>query len=802
MSRNVSRDDPDITVQVSLHSSSLSDLDEKDMDLYTEKETMTGYMSAFDRKKLLTKQLAEKDWSLDKLKKVHGSSHVFPADQLVAHLEVFSEAGDESFLEELADREEVRRANECNAQLNLGGDLDLGTSSSNSAFVGNITESQLAVWSETTSFEDLPPVKTSRAQDDNSQLFDPWERQFEDPDFFKTKKNGDVIDFVSAGAKQNPYDSKFMISLRNDTETLAQSSHSLTVLSSDGLIPNDLYADRLHLCLFLAEHRCLTQTLKDNGYEASDVPLFMSREQVLEAITLLKLGEHVSARKAYFVACQTSCPEINLLRSVVNGTADSDLVDLKQRTSSFFRACYIQRENLYLHKNLLFRIRLSLKGERHLMQIVLSPMDSRRKLVQYHSKTHNKFMFTYACFSNAFYTPEGMKLCIEVVKGCPICEAYSPRRRLDCQRLQVQTDRNYWYVDYKGPIRGTQGSGGSTGYIFVGVEATFKLLVFNWSKTIDAKATAQCIFDSILCVYGSGCTFKSDRGSSFCNQLNKELFDLGSIHHSLSPAYSPRSELCETLGVRKLSSVLRNSLFDVKPHLIKSKLKQLQFVMNNLTRHPYTGSSPFQSVFQSRNSFFHPALEVKDALVPYDKFWKDRMEFLAKLTKSISDRYDLQLSQMKSNLNTVTRMRLKIGSLVWYRIFKYGPEANNLKSLMPKFNLAKIVNIQGPTALILTDQATGRLISRNLLDVYKAAENVSYPNLYLSIPDSTQDDNYELDDEAQGFIHPVKQAELDITTRRENELNEHFSKTAQPQDEAVEISDRILRPRKPVKYTK
>ena len=295
---------------------------------------------------------------------------------------------------------------------------------------------------------------------------------------------------------------------------------------------------------------------------------------------------------------------------------------------------------------------------------------------------------------------------------------------------------------------------------------------------------------------------ESDRGSSFCNQLSKELFDLGSIHHSLSPAYSPRSELCETLGVRKLSSVLRNSLYDVKPHLIKTKLKQLQFVMNNLMRHPYTGSSPFQSVFHSRNSFFHPALEVKDALVPYNKFWKDRMEFLAKLTKSILDRYDLQLSQMRSNLNTVTRMRLKIGSLCWYRIFKYGPEANNLKSLMPKFNLAKVVNVQGPTALILADQGTGRLISRNLVDVYKAAENVSFPNLYLSIPDSTQDDNYELDDAAQGFIHPVEQAALDIKTSRENELKEHFNKTEQPKDGAIEISDRVLRPRKPVKYTK
>ena len=450
-----------------------------------------------------------------------------------------------------------------------------------------------------------------------------------------------------------------MVSLRSETELLAQSPHSLTVFSLDGLIPNDLYGDKLHLSLFLVEHRCLTQILKDSGHEQSDAPLFKSRDQVMEAIKLLKLGEHISARKGYFVTCQTNCPEITLLRKAVEGTTDLELVDLKQRTSPFFCACYIQLENLYLYKDLLFCIRMSLQGESHLMQIVLSPLDSRRKLVQLHAKTHTKFMFTYASFSNAFYTPESMKICLEVVKGCPICEAYSPRRRLECQRLQVQTDRTYWFVDWKGPLRSTQGPSGSTGYIFFGAEATFKLLVFSWSKSIDAKTTAQCIFDPILCVYGSGCTIKSDRGSSFCNPLSQELFSLGSIHHSLSPAYSPRSELCETLGVRKLSNALRNSLFDEKPHLIKAKLKQLQFVMNNLMRHPYTGLSPFQSVFSSRNSFFHPALEAKDALVHYCKFWKDRMEFLAGLTKSISDHYDLQLSQMRSNLNTVTRMRLK-----------------------------------------------------------------------------------------------------------------------------------------------
>ena len=78
--------------------------------------------------------------------------------------------------------------------------------------------------------------------------------------------------------------------------------------------------------------------------------------------------------------------------------------------------------------------------------------------------------------------------------------------------------------------------------------------------------------------------------------------------------------------------------------------------------------------------------------------------------------------------------------------------------------------------------------------------------MFLSIPDSTQDDNYELSDEAQGFISPVEPA-LEIGARRENEVNEHLNKSLPVSSgahtaEAVEKSDRVLRSRKLVTYAK
>ena len=64
------------------------------------------------------------------------------------------------------------------------------------------------------------------------------------------------------------------------------------------------------------------------------------------------------------------------------------------------------------------------------------------------------------------------------------------------------------------------------------------------------------------------------------------------------------------------------------------------------------------------------------------------------------------------------------------RIFKPKKDLKYLKSILPKFKLARVTKILGATSLILTDLDSGKSLSRNLADVYKVSHGLSYGNLY------------------------------------------------------------------------
>ena len=209
-------------------------------------------------------------------------------------------------------------------------------------------------------------------------------------------------------------------------------------------------------------------------------------------------------------------------------------------------------------------------------------------------------------------------------------------------------------------------------------------------------------------------------------------------------------------------------------------------------KHPYLGSSSYNALMGSEQGFFHPALEQKDNRVKYPKFWEDRIDFMAKIVQLFSDKYDLQLTQMRTLRHTVSSLKINVGDLVYYRIFLYPESANFLKSLMPKFNLARVTKILGPTALILKDEKSGREISRHLVDTYKAEFSSSFPNLYLSSFDSVR--NECLEEETRSAFQP----ELSGQYLAEKQAAENQVQSQKSQ----ESSDRVLRPRKPVKYGK
>ena len=797
LSRNPAKNDPSQPIQVKLKSSAISDLEDEPYSLYDPEECVESFLENYEKKSKLVCELAQANWDVDQLQTEFRDSHVFPSriKELSSSVSVVTEIEDAEMESKLSvcKIEEIKtEATESCLHIEVDSkkrftrqsSMGEGRVDDKEEDLSDVSKEDLEVWGKFHDMNDLKiPEKPNFEQIHCTNLFSDSEEELDD-NFFRTKKDNDVINYLSRDSRINPYTEKFMRDLRCESEGLGTNSHCLTILKSEGQIPNCLYDDRLHLSLFIQEMMVINKISREAGQVLSDEPLFLSRAQVLRAIESMRLASHVKSRLTYLKACQANCEEISLIIDLLNGKADEEKVDLKKRTSVFFKVLTNQLESLFLIEGLLVRVRFSLKGESHLMQVVLGYHDSYRKAIQCHSRNHRRFIYTYVSFASSFYTYGAMKLILDVIKQCQICNSMEPRRRLKCERLSLQTGRTFWYLDHKGKI--------GSGYILVAVESLFRLVNFTWVADCTAETTAKAIFQNIIANYGSCCSFMSDRGTAFTSKLNTTLFELGSISHVTSSAFHPNSELAETLGIRVLCKSLRANFFNQNPSKLKEQVKTLQFLTNCTMKHPYLGSSSYNALMGSEQGFFHPALEQKDNRVKYPKFWDDRIDFMAKIVQLFSDKYDLQLTQMRTLRHTVSSLKINVGDLVYYRIFLYPESANFLKSLMPKFNLARVTKILGPTALILKDEKSGREISRHLVDTYKAEFSSSFPNLYLSSFDSVR--NECLEEETRNAFQP----ELSGQYLAEKQAAENQVQSQKSQ----ESSDRVLRPRKPVKYGK
>ena len=252
------------------------------------------------------------------------------------------------------------------------------------------------LWGKTKDLSEMPFVDKLEYEGINvSELFSD-ESEEDDDDFYRSSRGNDLIHYLTRDTKINPYSEKYMKELRRDTETLSQDSHVLTILQSeDGIIPNDLYADRLHLALYLQEKQVINAIMRRNGHQESDEPLFSDATELMAKVKEMNLTEFLSKRLNYFLTAQQNSSEINLMIKVLKNQADEETVDLEKNVSKFFRILYNQKECLFLKNGLLLRVCFPKKSQKHVIQIVLDKFSAERRLVQVHSKHHRSFLYTY-----------------------------------------------------------------------------------------------------------------------------------------------------------------------------------------------------------------------------------------------------------------------------------------------------------------------------------------------------------------------------------------------------------------------
>ena len=411
----------------------------------------------------------------------------------------------------------------------------------------------------------------------------------------------------------------------------------------------------------------------------------------------------------------------------------------------FFQILFDAKESLLIHSGLLFKLRFPKRGEKFNICLVLEQQDAIRKMTSMHAQfMHRGFMVLLAVFSKSYYTTQMTKLAYDVVLKCPSCAQFRPRPKQRVERLNISTRCLTFALDHKGPLFISE-TNKKPYYVLACVEINFRIVNFSLARTTTAAETARLLFENVVCYYGAAVQFQTDRAKSFINELMDALMILSGSLLKVSNAYRPAANFAEERAVRKLSSAIRATAFGGKPDDWSKSLKYLQLLLNSSYIGTYESQTPFSLVFGSENSFFHPLLMEVEKPLPYNEFWKERINKLKLFTKLLKEKYDIFLSQKSNKRQTVYSLNLKIGELVWARLFKYSPKKRGFSQVLPKFKLCRVEKILGATSLMVRDVETKMLISRHLQDIYKVHLSGSYSNLFqnsLKAKDHEVEENF------------------------------------------------------------
>ena len=179
---------------------------------------------------------------------------------------------------------------------------------------------------------------------------------------------------------------------------------------------------------------------------------------------------------------------------------------------------------------------------------------------------------------------------------------------------------------------------------------------------------------------------------------------------------------------------------------------------------------------------------------------------MADIARFMRDRYDLNLSQSRSDLQSLKSLKFVEGEIVWIRTFAPPTNVSFYKALTPKFILAKLVKIFGPTSALLETIKTKKTIKRHLVDIYKRDLHQNFSNLFSSTLEAARQESGEIDVVTSELQRDLDR-ELNAKIPENRELNGNRSKSTR--EDQSENSDsekgenstkRVLRPRKKVDY--
>ena len=217
-------------------------------------------------------------------------------------------------------------------------------------------------------------------------------------------------------------------------------------------------------------------------------------------------------------------------------------------------------------------------------------VDREAIIIKYHMILgHMQVNTLLPLLETRYYWPSLEKDIKKFQNACPQCQMNDNSQQRCLRPLQphepVGIPFMKWGIDYVQDLPSVDGYCN----IFSARCYATKRVIYIPTKDRSAKTAAECIFQGIVCKYGSPVEIVSDRG--FMDSVLAEYLKLLEIHHLPSAAYTPRTNGLDERGHQDLKNII-TKLSDGDPKKWTLILPLAEFIMNSRISNS-TGFSAF-----------------------------------------------------------------------------------------------------------------------------------------------------------------------------------------------------------------
>ena len=269
------------------------------------------------------------------------------------------------------------------------------------------------------------------------------------------------------------------------------------------------------------------------------------------------------------------------------------------------RKTVFEAQDFCIEDGTLFRVTpqrdRALKQVEPLIKQMVIPTNLRQEvLYAYHdNNSHQGTDRLFAAIQPKYWWSNQFMDCKSYVKNCTVCQQakrHYHAKKAELQPLPVVGLFERVHLDFAGPLPKTPEG---YQYILLVVDSLSRFPIAIPMKTIDAKETADALFEHVWTVFGCSKQLLTDRGQTFMSKLLARLCKLMDIHRIRTGSYKPNvNSACERMN----STIWKSLRCYVESKQDSDWIKYLQCVMAAHRATPTIGTklSPFQVLFGQR----------------------------------------------------------------------------------------------------------------------------------------------------------------------------------------------------------